>query len=441
MNWLKTLSGMIVSKFVLRAQLLPIGKLTGLRWLWAKLTYSKKDIEHLNNLWPAFIAQNNENQKKHPDRYVNVKRELLDAGNGVKLDTVELCRPENKDVKEYVIYGWGRNDCYEYFLPRLATDALNLNKKIITFNFRNVGHSQGTLTHEQELVQDYKFQIERLIKQGVDPKNITCYAHSLCAAAATFSVRELERQGRYTRLYSDRSFANLMTTSLNLFFRPNRRIRGQITTVGTLILGTLLLASLLFFSAITTTTALFSAVIGVASLWVPPLFYLIDKPVGWIMENTMKALMIKGEWVMDVAKAYDEIKPENKMHTVLRTAKNKHSKHLGERKIHAPGHDKVILHQDSLHKNLNSHAKRREELKSLLKNKTEKELALEAELVKLSNSKMTGGQHSAWPHELFTRYKTHRSGRWISGQEHFYAFVEPDGPHDRKEAPQYRKFQ
>ncbi|MGE3319434.1 MAG: hypothetical protein AB7I18_09050 [Candidatus Berkiella sp.] len=441
MNWLKTLSGMIVSKFVLRAQLLPIGELTGLRWLWAKLTFSKKEIESLNNLWPAFIAQNNENQKKHPDRYVNVKRELLDAGNGVKLDTVELCKPENKESQEYVIYGWGRNDCYEYFLPRLATDALNLNKKIITFNFRNVGHSQGTLTHQQELVKDYKFQIERLIKKGVDPKNITCYAHSLCAAAATFGVRELELEGRYVRLYSDRSFANLMNTSLNLFFRPNRRIRSQITTVGTLILGTLLLTALLLFGAISATTALFCAAIGVASLWVPPLFYLIDKPVGWIMENTMKALMIKGDWVMDVAKTFDEIKSENKMHTVLRTANKKDSKHLGERKMQAPGRDKVILHPDSLHKNLHTHAKRKAELKTLLKNATEKDPTHEAELVKLSNSKMTGGEHSAWPHELFTRYKTHRSGRWITGQEHFYAFVEPNGPHDRDKTPLYRKFQ
>lgn len=445
MTWLKRLAGNVVGKFVLRAQLIPIGELTGVRWLWAKLTHTQEDIKRLNNLWPDFIAKNAELKKTNPDLYVDIKRQLLPTGDGSELDVVELCAPKNKDVKEYVIYGWGRSDSYEFFLPRLATDALNLNKKIITFNYRNVGHSKGTLNYEEDLVADYKFQIDRLIKQGVDPKNIHCYGHSLGGAAAAFAVNQKHKEKHPVKFYNDRSFANLMNTSINLFFKPKRRIRRSINTVGTLFFGSVIISALLLLGVITPLTALISAAATLVSLKVPPLYYLLDKTVGWILEKTLYHLMIYGKWVMDVAKAYEEIPADCKLHTVLRTARNTHSKHLGERKVDKAGFDKVILYPDSLHKNMPSHHEHTKALKvklaDAIQNGSEEHIAQsKGQLNKVLNVKMTGGEHTAWPHELFTRYKTHRSGRWITGQEHFYAFVEPEGTHDREKAPQYRKF-
>lgn len=441
MKWLKKLAGIVVGKFVLRSQLLPIGKLEGLRWLWTKFNYSQAQITRLNNLWPDFIAKNNEHIKKRPELAVGIKREFLTTADGSQLDTVELYAPRNKNAKEYVIYGWGRSDCYEYFLPRLAGDALNLNKKIITFNFRNVGLSKGQVYHEHDLVRDYKFQVQRLIDKGVDPKNITCYGHSLCGAIAAFAVKELHDEGHRVRLYSDRSFANLMITSIHLFFKPDRRIRRSITTVGTLFFGSLLLGAFTLMGMLAPLNALLGAAVGLLSLWVPPIFFLFDKSVGWALEKALYGVMIYGEWVMDVAKTYEAIPAEYKMHTVLKTATKPHSKHLGERKIQKPGHDKVILYPDSLHRHLSSHHKHKRELKAaILKDPQHRVVKHKQQLNVLANSKMTGGHHTAWPHELLTRYKSHRAGRWLSGQEHFYAFVEPQGPHDQPKAPQYRKF-
>ncbi len=445
MKWLKRFVGSFVSKFVLRAQLLPIGELKGSRWLWAKFHYSAKEIKRLNDLWPDFVAKNEKYTKEHPDHFLTIKREQLTTKDKCSLDTVELCSSKNEKSQEYVIYGWGRSDCYEYFLPRLATDALNLNKKIITFNFRNVGHSTGTLNHEQDLVRDYKFQVKRLIDQGVDPKNINCYGHSLCGAIAAFAVKELHDEGYPVRFYSDRSFANLMNTSINLFFLPDRRIRRSINTVGTIFFGALLLAGLFVFSYITAQTALIAALVGFASMWVPPIFALYDKVVGWVLEKSLHAVMVYGEWVMEMVDTYEAIPSEYKTHTVLRTAQKNHSEYLGERKKVEPGHDKVILYPDTLYKNLKTHPVRKKELKAKLNAALAKGLSEEITLCKqrleaLANVKMTGGHHTAWPDELLTRYKTHRSGRWITGQEHFYRFVEPQGNHDHKDPIPYLKF-
>ncbi|HRE33277.1 MAG TPA: hypothetical protein PLD88_14975, partial [Candidatus Berkiella sp.] len=125
-----------------------------------------------------FVAKNTEYKKNAPEKVLEISRQFFATEDGSELDTVELYAPQNKAAKQYVIYGWGRSDCYEFFLPRLASDALNLNKKIISFNFRNVGLSKGQVYHEHDLVRDYKFQIKRLLDKGVDPKNITCYGHS-----------------------------------------------------------------------------------------------------------------------------------------------------------------------------------------------------------------------------------------------------------------------
>jgi hypothetical protein len=445
MKWPKRLVGSFVSKFVLRSQLLPIGELKGARWLWAKLNYTAEEIKRLNDLWPEFVAKNEKYTKEHPDHFLSIKRQQLTTKDNCSLDTVELCSSKNEKSQEYVIYGWGRSDCYEYFLPRLATDALNLNKKIITFNFRNVGHSKGVLNHEQDLVSDYKFQVKRLIEQGVDPKNITCYGHSLCGAIAAFAVKELHEEGYPVRIYSDRSFSNLMITSINLFFLPDRRIRRSINTVGTIVFGALLLSVLFALSFITAQTALISALVGLASMWVPPIFAVYDKVVGAVLEKGLHAVMVYGEWVMDMVKTYEAIPAEYKIHTVLKTAKKTHSEYLGERKRIEPGHDKVILYPDTLHRNLKNHHVHKKELRSkfnaaLIKGLSEEITLCKQRLEALANVKMTGGHHTAWPEELLTRYKTHNSGRWITGQEHFYRFVEPQGHHDRKDPIPYRKF-
>ncbi|MCS5712141.1 hypothetical protein [Candidatus Berkiella aquae] len=446
MNWLKKLAGLVVGKFVLRAQLLPIGELKGLRWLWSKLHYSQARIKQLNNIWPDFVAKNTEYKKKAPEKAIEISRQFFTTEDGSQLDTVELYAPQNKAAKQYVIYGWGRSDCYEFFLPRLANDALNLNKKIISFNFRNVGHSKGQVYHEHDLVRDYKFQVKRLLDKGVDPKNITCYGHSLCGAIAAFAVKELHQEGYPVKLYSDRSFSNLMNTSIHLFFKPERRIRRAIVTAGTLFFGTLLLGTLALLGIIAPLNALIAAGIGFTSLWVPPIFSLFDKSVGWVLEKALYGIMIYGEWVMDVAKTYDAIPAKDKMHTVLRTADKSHSPYLGERKKIAPGYDKVILYPDSLHHHLPSQRRQKINLKDRLHKALEngdkrKALQYKKQLSTLSNSKMTGGHHTAWPHEMYTRYKTQASGRWLTGQEHFYAFVEPNGVHDKPKAPRYRKFQ
>lgn len=444
MRFLRTLAGIFVGKIVLRSQLIPIGELHGLKYIWAKLFYTNAEIARLNGLWNEFKEQNKKHEQQHRQHLsVNYKRTFIKTPQGVTLDTIELS-DKNKAPTEYVIYGWGRNCCYEYYLSRMASDALNLNKKIISFNFRGVGHSKGQVTHSRDLVDDYKFQIMRLIKKGVRPEQIKCYGHSLCGAIALYAVEELNREGYPVKLYDDRSFASLVDTSIALYFkRANSRTR--IVNIATIALQIILLSTV---AALGLLTMMQSALIGIAALlsvrW-QVTHRLYDKTIGRLCESAMRFIMHYGKWEYYTPKIYENIPEQNRAHTLVHLPKSHLSKTLGRRKVLHPTLDRVIMSDDSLHRHLTQYHKQKIELKHLLtkakkKGEHHKIVALKERLINMSNSKFTGGGHMTDPKELVTWYKTPHAGRWLTGQERFYGFVEPEGHHQEPHPIKYKSF-
>ncbi len=450
MRILRNLAGIFVGKLVLRAQLIPIGKLNGLKYIWTKLFVSQKEVERLNQLWPDFVKRNNEKLKSNPNESVDIHRELVSRSDGVKLDIVEL-KAHNTNPTEYVIYGWGRSDCYEYYLPRLATDALNLNKNIISFNFRGVAHSEGQVYSERDLISDYAFQVQRLLDKGVKPENIKCYGHSLCAAIGTFALEELIRKHKSLKFYDDRSFAELIETSVALYFK-RRHSRKRIVNFATVTLVTLSVALLATIGALSMVNLLALWIVGsLSTRWdLTHRFY--DKTVGWLLETTMRKTMQYGGWELKAGEAYQKIPEGNKSHTVIRAPSKDKSTLLGRRRVklmeghHELMHDKVILYHDSLHHSVKkaSHEEKKQ-LKNKLreaikKGKVQEANRLKATLMDMSNAKMTGGGHMDDPKEFVTWYKSPRAGRHLTGQERFYAFVDPKGNHENPNPKRYKVY-
>ncbi len=444
MRVLRSLAGIFVGKIVLRAQLIPIGKLSGLKYVWTKLFSSKAEVALLNKLWPEFVAKNAKYEKENPELAIQIKRELLNTPDGAKLDTIEFVA-KNKDPKEYVIYGWNRSDCYELHLARLASDALNLNKKIISFNYRGVGHSEGQVYSERCLINDFLFQANCLLEKGVSPKNIKICAHSLGGAISTFAIEELINKQKPIKYVNDRSFANLIETSVALYFKRHHS-RRRIVNVGTMVLVATLLVPLFAVGIFTfVQTAILLGATFLSLHW-KPTHSLFDKTVGWALEKTMRNIMIYGGWELKAGEKFDLIPPENKIHTVIRVPKNPESKTLGKRTTKQPLHeDKVILSPDSLHKNSKDYRTRKNDLKEQLQKATQegdaaKIESLKDKLCELSNAKMSGGGHMSDPKEFITWYKSPIAKRPITGQERLYAFLEPEGDHLPLNPRKYKSF-
>ncbi|MBS0288374.1 MAG: hypothetical protein JSR17_13840 [Proteobacteria bacterium] len=444
MRFLRNLAGIFVGKIVLRAQLIPIGELRHLKYIWTKIFVSQQEVNRLNNLWPEFVAKNEAYKETHPDRVVKIKRELVTTPFGSKLDTIELSA-QNNNPTEYVIYGWGRSDCYEFYLSRLASDALNLNKRIISFNFRNVAHSKGQVYHEQDLINDYAFQVERLLKQGVSPSQIKCYGHSLCGAIATFSVADLIKKHKDLKFYNDRSFANLIDTSIALYFK-RKNSRKRIVNVATSVLLTLALGTLALLSTFSLMNIAMVWSIGMLSTHWHPTHKIFDNTVGWFLETLMINTMRYGGWELKSAQAYDEIPLENKSHTVIKLPQKNKSKHIGRRHVSDKAvADRVILTHDTMHKHLHGYRRMKQELKHHLKvarhhGHLHKAHSHKEKLLDMANAKISGGGHMADPKEFVTWYKSPRANRTITGQERFYAFVEPNGGHENRHPKKYKVF-
>lgn len=127
------------------------------------------------------------------------------------LESIELKHPnqEQKDPYErhYVICLVGNGMCYQDLLRDMLDDCKNMQYNVLSFNYRNVLESNGTLTSQVPLILDLISQIERLKQQGIKPENIHLLGHSFGAAIATITASIYHLYGEQPDLVNGRSLS------------------------------------------------------------------------------------------------------------------------------------------------------------------------------------------------------------------------------------------
>ena len=126
----------------------------------------------------------------------------------------QLEQPENE--RRYVVKFVGNMTQYEQMLNTFISEAANLNATIVGFNFRGVGNSTKTPHTFQELVTDGIAEIDRLLKNGVNPENITIDGISLGAAIATMVAAYFHQHGKCVYLFNDRSLSRISAAAAGM---------------------------------------------------------------------------------------------------------------------------------------------------------------------------------------------------------------------------------
>jgi hypothetical protein len=110
----------------------------------------------------------------HPNRI------QIPTYDNVKLDARELlCKnPTNK----WMIYFCPNGALYEEVMYNVDPEELNAN--ILYFNYRQCGHSEGTLKGATELLLDGSAAVEHLKRKGIENKDIELFGFSIGGAVA-----------------------------------------------------------------------------------------------------------------------------------------------------------------------------------------------------------------------------------------------------------------
>ena len=217
------------------------------------------------------------------------------------LDTIEF-KPNSESTKplseqNVIIKFNGNNMQYQDVLFQCASDAYKLNSTVVGFNYRGVGDSTKAPKTFQDLITDGIAQVQRLLDQGVDSKNITLDGISLGGGVATMVASHFHKIGKPVYLWNDRSFASLS-----------------------------------------------KAAAGMIAPEMPGLFGDI---VGSSVQSTSWSVMKPAGWEVNVAAAYDSIPDEYKGYMVVAKLSKK-----------SKG-DGVIAHKSSLHRGVKGKEKKR----------------------------------------------------------------------------------
>jgi len=338
---LRNIVGWIVGKIVLTSQLIPITTPDLLRKISAWFFYPSSLSEKLSSAWHDL---ENLNSTKNTDQNLDLKRFFLPVNPEVKLDTVEMCYPAYQKSKKYIIYGWGRSDCYEKRLFRLASDALNLNAHIVSFNFRGVGFSRGCPYNQEDVIEDYIAQVRRLIiDKNVKPENITLHGHSLGGGVAILALDKIRKENKWhCKIRNDRSFNNLINVSSSVNFE-NKKLRFKTSRFFILLIALLVLMPCILFSPLTLLQGSVVFLATILSCQIKPLYQLWDMFIPDLLNNSMKGLMKYGGWKMDVAHVFESFPEEDKSYMVIRQPTRQYSRiGLGEQLKIGDAYDKVI---------------------------------------------------------------------------------------------------
>lgn len=494
---LKTSVGWLVGKLVFTAQLIPITTPDLLRKCSARFFYSKALREKWANAWVHFERYN---QSLALDKKLDLNRYFVDVPaqrladptkpddntlhniTAAKLDTIELCHPQHQDSEKYIIYVWGRSDCYEKRLNRLANDALNLNAHIISFNLRGVGHSTNFPRSQLEVAADLLAQVDALVEQRhIKPEHISLHGHSLGGGVEIItkgmlknreknkavgptnfeqeSPHAVSTQPRF-KIRNDRSFRSLLDVSCNVNF-VHRRTRQAVTRFFTVLLSFFILANLAALNILSLTVAAgIFAGITLSTRW-HFTYKIWDSFLPDILRNCQLGLMRYSNWAMDVAKLWDSFDDNEKSYMVISQPKHKYSQYgLGKKNKTSDKKDKIIWPPFTLHRGLVKRKDRLNYLKDLF-SKTlhqfrestierdepavydtyqQKLIEIQDQMIQLKNVNVTGGGHGDDPKHFVTRFKDPSAKRYLTGQEQWFAFVEPEGGHLNPEPRHYKSY-
>ncbi len=141
---------------------------------------------------------------------ISAENHVVSTHDDAELETLEITHTEqsrkNPADQQYIIYLVGNGMCYQDILRQCLSDCKEMKYNCLTYNYRNVMASTGTLHSKFDLISDLISQIERLRTQGVQAENINLCGHSLGAGIATVVAYIYSKMGVNMKLFNGRSF-------------------------------------------------------------------------------------------------------------------------------------------------------------------------------------------------------------------------------------------
>lgn len=131
--------------------------------------------------------------------------------DGAKLETIEVYPKSFQKLPAdttYIIKFNGNGTLLQDMLDSFSHDATKLNCKVIGFNYRGVGKSEGKPRVKSNLVTDGIAQVQRLLDEGANPKNIFLDGTSLGGSIATLVAEYFDKLGITLNLFNFISFSS-----------------------------------------------------------------------------------------------------------------------------------------------------------------------------------------------------------------------------------------
>jgi effector protein SdbA len=216
---------------------------------------------------------------------------LQTADNAI-LDSVEVRNPgaTEQDIKDrhFIVTSMPRSNNFVDWLKHYQIYAKELNVTVIAFNYRGVGiFSKGITTNEEDLYYDAYSQVQRLLKLGVKPENISTMGECLGGNVATHTAATLQEEGLPIKLFSARSFRSL-TSILEGRSRPEEG----------------------------------------ASLWHPKTW------LQWLLYGAVKLIfnpiIRSAGWSLDIDNKFTVIPPHDRDYLVARSKKDENGNHFAD---------------------------------------------------------------------------------------------------------------
>jgi pimeloyl-ACP methyl ester carboxylesterase len=440
MEIIRSLWKKLIGKLVLPAQAIPLGPASWFKWMAANTMYSASEQRSLQMVWTHFHHENALNSELRNGKVIRHVYRYRYHVQQWDIDSIELApyakraQPQADDIA--ILYIWGRSDCYEKKLKRMASDALNLNAMCVSFNFPGVAHSTGELMCFEDMAKVVVAQVKRLKEKGFADSKIKLYGHSLGGAAQILAAKMLQDEGIMISGFIDRSFGDLKGSAKALYQeRPHVRRRYVKNILG---LPALLLTGMLLGAVGFTVSTLFAAAVSSVLFFTPLLDSIIFKPINKLQDFLMRWT----GWDIDAAKIYEKLHHHDHIN-VAKPRKNDSKPILGKRYVHPEKHsDRVIQETESLHRSLTLHQQQKKEIKQQLRvaqrARNRGEVSRLKDLLLSFNHKCSGGGHGDPLDKLVMRYP--QQGRWITAQEKWYHFARPHGQHTDRRSKNYLQF-